>query len=388
MSWLFTTYLYLFTLGWGVFFARALLNLRVVPIFDEIEFTPTNNMPKVSIIIAACNEATTLAETITNLLQQVYRNFELIIVNDRSTDQTGAIAEHFAQQDARIKSITLSTLPAGWLGKVHALYQGVKEASGEWLLFTDADVQFAPDTLTRALGIATARQLDHLALFPQVLSTSSMFDSCVQCFRVLFFESVNPRKVKDPENNAAVGVGAFNLVKRATLEKTPGLRWLKLEVGDDVGLAYLLKIHRARTDFMFARKHLSLRWYPTLADMIHGMEKNLFAVGMRYSVSRTVVSCLLLVSLSLAPWIVLFTSSFVWQALSIASLSVWVFFSLYSHRRIQTRILPALLMPLGFLLMAYMIARSAYLALRRGGIEWRGTFYVLEGLRKGRRYKR
>ena len=388
MSWLFTTYLYLFTLGWGAFFARALFNFRGITSLEEVDVTPTTARPRVSIIIAACNEAATLAETITNLLKQDYPDFELIVVNDRSTDETQVIVERFAEADARVKSISLSTLPAGWLGKVHALDKGLKQASGEWLLFTDADVQFARDTLTRALCIATARQLDHLALFPRVLASSSLLDTCIQCFRVLFFESVNPRQVKDPESNAAVGVGAFNLVNRSALEKTPGLQWLKLEVGDDVGLAYLLKIHRARTDFMFARQHLSLHWYHTLSDMIHGLEKNLFAVGMRYSVPRTVVSCLLLVSLSLAPWVVLLTSSVAWQVVSAVSLSVWVFFVYYSHRRIQTRILPALLMPLGFLLMAYMIARSAYLALRRGGIEWRGTFYVLEGLRKGRRYKR
>jgi glycosyltransferase involved in cell wall biosynthesis len=125
--------------------------------------------PRLSVIIPACNEAAHLESAVETLVQQDYSDLEIILVNDRSTDATGAIIDRLAKNDPQIRALHIRKLPGGWLGKVHALHCGVAKARGEWLLFTDADVHFAPETLRRALAHVLQLQADHLALIPRTI---------------------------------------------------------------------------------------------------------------------------------------------------------------------------------------------------------------------------
>ena len=108
------------------------------------------NYPKLSVIIPACNEEQSIEQTVKRLLNQDYPQLEVIVVDDRSTDNTGEILEKLKIQYPRLKVLTIHELPPNWLGKNHAVCQGVKEATGEWLLFTDADVMFSSGSLGKA----------------------------------------------------------------------------------------------------------------------------------------------------------------------------------------------------------------------------------------------
>src|SRR6185369_2740694 len=105
-----------------------------------------------SVVVPACNEARTIERALTSLLAQDYPDLEIVLVDDRSSDETGAIIEHLAASDRRISAIHVRELPAGWLGKVHALQRGLERARGELVLFTDADIHFAPGALRRAVA--------------------------------------------------------------------------------------------------------------------------------------------------------------------------------------------------------------------------------------------
>ena len=137
---------------------------RFIPHFDPKGVEDLPDYPKLSIIIPACNEEETLENALTGLLTLRYPNLEIILINDRSTDKTGEIMEKLSQGDSRVSIVHLEHLPENWLGKVHALHQGVQRASGNWLLFTDADVHFSPEILEKAVSYAQSQRLDHLAL--------------------------------------------------------------------------------------------------------------------------------------------------------------------------------------------------------------------------------
>src|SRR6266850_2473571 len=127
---------------------------------------PARAVPPMSIIAAARNEARGIEAAVISLLRLDYPALEIIIVNDRSTDETGAILERLARQHSRLTIKNISELPEGWLGKNHALYAGAAVASGTLLLFTDADVVFEPTTLRRAITLMEQDELDHLTAIP------------------------------------------------------------------------------------------------------------------------------------------------------------------------------------------------------------------------------
>ena len=140
--------------AWIIGGLRMVRGMARVPRLGEVSPLPDADCPAVSILVPARNEADRLPQALPTLLAQDYPRSEVIVVNDRSSDRTGAILEEFASQNENLSVHHLRELPAGWLGKPHALEVGYQHATGEWLVFTDADVRFAPDLLRRALALA------------------------------------------------------------------------------------------------------------------------------------------------------------------------------------------------------------------------------------------
>ncbi len=138
-------------------------------------------MPRVSIIVPARNEAEHIEAALVSLLQLDYPDYEVIAVDDRSDDATGAIMERVTSEwrergeasHHRLKVLHVSELPRGWLGKVHAMWKAAQQATGEWLLFTDADVVFRPDALRRAMTYGERERADHVVLFPTMVMHNS-----------------------------------------------------------------------------------------------------------------------------------------------------------------------------------------------------------------------
>jgi cellulose synthase/poly-beta-1,6-N-acetylglucosamine synthase-like glycosyltransferase len=200
----------------------------------------------------------------------------LVIVDDRSTDGTGAIAEAIAARDARVRVEHVSLLPTGWLGKVYALQRGVERASGEWLLFSDADVHFAPGTLRRAIAYLESEHADHLSVMPELRPRTFLVGVVQAAFLRLAVAGGRLATVADPHSSAAVGGGLFSLVRRAALEGTPGFEWLRLEVIDDLALGQMLKTHGAHARVVNAAGSVWLDFYPSVSEFVRGGEKNSF----------------------------------------------------------------------------------------------------------------
>lgn len=361
---------------------RALWNTRRTPCLEDLAAAAPAHWPKVSLIVAARNEAGHVEAAARSLLAQDYPDLELIFVDDRSEDATGRILERLAAADSRLTRVTVRELPSGWLGKPHALHQAVERARGDYLLFTDADVHFAPGALRRAIALAEDRGLDHLAVGPRVQLPTLSMALVTGVIGLLLLVPLRPRGDGTLRSGPSVGIGAFNLVRRSAFARTEGFPWLRMEVGDDLGLALLLRRHGARAGFVAARTDVWLSWYASFAEMARGLEKNMFGGGLGYSYLQLGGVLLLLLLWSLGPLLGLLGALWPLAAggfLALAAAGV------LAAQRMRQPAAGAFLWPIGVLLFGYILCRSARHCHRHGGVVWRGTRYPLAELRAGRR---
>ncbi len=339
--------------------------------------------PRVSLIFAARDEEEKLPAALATLIAIDYPALEIIAVDDRSRDATARILDDFAATHDRLRVVHVVELPKGWLGKPHALQKAYEASSGDWLLFTDADVRFKPDTLRRAVALARDRQLDHLTLFGDIVMVGFWEKVFLTFFGLSFMMAIDPHQVSNPRSRAYVGVGAFQMVKRTAYEACGTHRRLALEVIDDVMLGKTIKLAGFRSGVAFAQDAVSVRWHAGIGNMIHGVEKNFFA-GAQFSAPLVVIQSLSLLAMFILPSLgLLFGHGWV---RALASIAVLIALCFHIGMDIVMRVSPlyCLTLPLGALLFTYMLLRSAIITLRQGGITWRGTFYSLDELRRRR----
>jgi glycosyltransferase involved in cell wall biosynthesis len=375
-------------LYWAWLVIGALLVRSGVPRLDELSPGEPEEWPKLSVIVPACNEADTIAAAATTLAEQDYPNLEILLIDDRSEDETGRIIDRLAAAEPRVRAIHISELPAGWLGKVHALDRGCAAADGQWLLLTDADVHFSPGTLRRVIAWSEQRQLDHLAAAPEIWPGGLLLDAAVSAFLRSFCVGMRIWAVENPNSGAYIGVGAFNLLRREAFEQTAGFPWLRLEVADDVGVGLLMKRSGARCGVVNAVHHVGLHWYPSLSKMLVGAEKAFGSVA-GCSVWRMLVAGTIATLLDAAPWLVLAAAIVLrspWLSLA-AGLMILahVVSAVVLYRWADRRILPGILAPLMIPLALVALVRTTWLGWRRGGVVWRGTLYPSRALRRGKR---
>ena len=344
-----------------------------------------NQTPRVSIIIPACNEEADIEQTLIQLLALDYDNYEVIAVNDRSTDRTGEIADRVAATpEARglLHVIHIRQLPGGWLGKTHAMWTAGKHATGDWLLFTDADVLFKPDSLRRALAYAETVNADHVVLFPRMIMKQAGERMMIAFFQTLFVFGHRPWKVADPGADDHMGVGAFNLIRRSVYEAVGTYEKLRLEVLDDMKLGKVVKQAGYRQRNVFGEDLISLYWAKGTFGVVNNLSKNFFAV-LSFQWPRALLSCGALAFLNLMPFVG------VWIAPGGArlpyALALGSMFLIYVGMSWKSSIPPYyfVLHPVSTALFAYAVLRSMYLTLAQGGVVWRGTKYPLEELKRG-----
>lgn len=264
--------------SWVVSLFRTIANLLLIHRLRPGPATPPVASPFVSIIIPARNEARSIERTLRAFLAQDYPNFEVILVDDRSTDGTGDLAR--ALGDPRLTVIAGEETPPGWLGKPWALQQGSRAARGELLLFVDADVHYEPAALRAAVAhIEREPGIAMLALLPH-FEMHGFWENVAMPALAMFAFSVLPSWLSNRTRFAvlAVGAGTGNLVRRDAYERRGGHEALKDAVVDDVGLARLLRRGGEVTEAVRADELISVRMYHGAGEILRGFTKNAFAV--------------------------------------------------------------------------------------------------------------
>ena len=339
--------------------------------------------PRVSVVFAARNEAATVGAAVPTMLALDYPDLEIIAVNDRSEDGTGAILDRLAATDPRLKVVHVTELPAGWLGKNHALADGSQVATGEWILFTDADIHFRPDVLRRAVAHARANSLDHLAAIPALQAGGTTWlGICVAAFSLVFALFIRPWRVIDPTSRCHGGIGAFNLVRTSTYRKMGGHVPLHLRPDDDLKLGKLMK-SGGFSEIIHGAGALSVSWYPTVGEMIRGLEKNAFA-GTDYRLSLILAGVVAHAVGVFWPLVALFCTAGEVRWCYAAAVAVMLLLAADHQRFDGGKWWHGLFLPAGIVVLDYAIVRSTMLTLWRRGIIWRGTFYSLRELKENR----
>jgi glycosyltransferase involved in cell wall biosynthesis len=342
-------------------------------------------LPRLSVVVPARDEGSAIARALGSLLEQDYPDLEVIVVDDRSTDTTGEVLRELARKDPRLLVIRVDELPAGWLGKNHALWRGADRARGEWLLFTDADVVFGQGALRRSVAYATAEGLDHLTLAPRLVARRVALRAFVAFFGYAFVALWGAYLANDPKSKRGVGIGAFNLVRRSAYEGIGTMRALSLRPDDDIRLGRRLRGFGFRQRVLNGNELMSIEWYPTLAAAISGLEKSMYS-SMEYRVVDAVGVLLYLGATMVWPFVGVLLLDGIDRVLlgivvaCLLAALVETYRQSMSVRLSPAALVVALLLPFSALCFGWAIVRSVYLAETRG-VRWRGTTYPLSLLR-------
>jgi glycosyltransferase involved in cell wall biosynthesis len=362
--------------------AKNLPRLKDFSVSPGASASPNVSLPQISLLFAARDEEEKLPAALETLSLLDYPALEIIGVDDRSEDGTAAILDNFAALHARFGALHIKDLPAGWLGKPHALQQAFEASRGEWLLFTDADVRFKPHVLRSAMALVAARQLDHLTLLGEVEMVGFWEKVVITFFGMTFFMASNPTGVMNPKSSAYMGVGAFQLVRRSAYEGAGTHRRLAMEVIDDMKLGKILKEAGFRSGVGMAGDSVIVRWHAGARNLINGVTKNFFAAS-GFSVLKVIASIFGLMAVGVAPLIGLLLGHGWVRGLALLALLLSMFLHLAADVVQRVSPLYCASVPLGAVLIAYMLLRSTVYTLKQGGIIWRGTFYPLDELKRG-----
>ena len=353
--------------------------MRRLPALESLPTAPLEGRIKCSIVVAARDEEARIEQTIGRLLAQRGVELELIVVDDRSNDRTGEILRRLAREDARVQLKRVDVLPEGWLGKCHACHVGAGAATGDWILFTDGDCWLRPDVMARALRVAERDRADHVTLTSGLAVENPGLRTWYVAFLMTlanWFSGVNRDRPR-----SFLGFGAFNLVRAAAYRQSGGYEVLRLTVLDDVKLGLVLRRAGKRTRAFIGGGDVECHWGTTIWSSVKVLEKNYFAAadyrtGLVVAVGAVVIlvfSILLLALVSgtaaglaaaLSPWLLTLPAGILARRLG------WSWSS-------------AMGVPFMFLVFFCALGNSAFVTLRRGGVQWRDTFYPLARLRAG-----
>jgi chlorobactene glucosyltransferase len=345
----------------------------------------------ISIIIPARNEQATIETVVRSIVASDYRPFELIVVDDLSTDQTATIVDRLAATDPRVRLVRGAPLPEGWYGKPWACEQGFRAASGELLLFTDADTRHAPELMGRAAAALRREHADLVTIAPHQRCVSFWERVVMPQIWLLLGLRYHPRRVNRARRpRDVIANGQFILTTRAAYVAVGGHGAVRHEVAEDLALAQAYLRAGRRLHFAFAERLMETRMYHDLPQLIEGWSKNVYLGGRRSFPDEAALRALVPVMLAAAMlfWL-LPPGVLLVRALGVSvgglagsagiatGLSV-LFWALVSYG-MRIPMVYGLLYPLGAAMALYIFARSTWRGSRR--VEWRGRVYGQEPTR-------
>jgi chlorobactene glucosyltransferase len=350
---------------------------------------PAESAPLVSVIVPARNEERNILRCVECLLGQTYPRFELIVLDDRSTDATPAILREIAARDPRLQIVRGADLPAGWAGKPHALHRAAERARGEWLCFVDADTFAAPEALASVYDSAQKTGADLFSIMTEQEMKSFWERAILPLVLTALTVGFAPRRVNDPRRKDAIANGQFILIRRSVYEAVGGHAAIRDSIVEDRDLAALVKRAGCRLVVADGRRVARTRMYTSLAEMWEGWTKNIF-LGLRASRGLLLLGAFgaflaLCAALGLPLWL---AAGLIWwnadpasggpiTALEAALVCAWLLF--WRVRALQDLKIPswyALTVPLGAGVFAAMMFASAWKVLSGRGVTWKGRRYA------------
>lgn len=377
--------LWLVALAWSWKAVTTFLGIRHVPDLRAAAWDrPAPLGISLVAIVPACNEAASIERCVRSLLSQDLPGLHVLAVDDRSTDTTGAILDRLAAESpTRLTALHVRELPPGWLGKTHAMAYAAHHAETEhnpqWLLFTDGDIFFAEKALRLSVAAAETLRADHFITVPTPILKLRSEGLLMGYLQVFGTWAVRLWRVPDPRARDSFGIGAFNLIRASTYRALGGYGALRMEILDDLTLGRKVKQWGYRQQVAFGPGLVTVHWAAGAAGIIRTMTKNLFAV-FGFRAPLVLLACLWLAALCLGPCFgLLLPITRLPSLLSLAA--IFALYAVTGHYS-GIPVLNVIGFPAASALFIYSLLRSTAVTLRRGGVEWRGTFYPLATLRE------
>lgn len=355
--------------------------MRKISAIGDIPSDESTPQPLVSVIIPAQNEADSIEQALTSVLSMDYENIQVIVVNDRSTDNTGQILDNMLLDNNRLRIFHIDELPNGWIGKNHALMKGSELADGEYLLFTDADIHFEKSTLKRVMHRILDKKLDHLSMLFEVKVKSGLLAAMMMEFGGLLLLKFRPWDAKNPKSNRYIGVGAFNIVSASAYQQIGNHRSIAMAPIDDIMLGKCIKQKGFRQECLTGFGYVSVEWYRSVPEMINGLRKNIFAV-FNYNLGLVFIATLSLTIAGLIPQFMFFGVTGVNRFICVLLILIRLLSFSYGAKENGMPMRYALWSLISPLAAIFTIWYGTLITLFHKGITWRNTFYPLSDIRK------
>ena len=342
-------------------------------------------LPRLSVVVAARNEDRGVEPALASLLAVDYPDYEVIFVDDRSDDRTGAIADRLSAGDDRLEVIHIEKLPAGWFGKNHASWRGALAARGDVLLFTDGDVVFGREAVRRGVRHLLRNELDHVAVLAALTMPGPMLEACVVVFHWGAHAMGRLWQVRDSGSTASFGSGACNLFRADCYHAIGGHRQVALRPDEARQLGRLVKSTGRRSDLVRAQSSVQCEWYRSVRGLVRGTANNFFALQ-DYRISAVLVQTVGLLWMAIAPAVLgaaLAPVDAVVAALFAASAVTAWGVAVSIARASGFRWWAGLALPAASAVIAYSWWRSMIVTLRRG-VAWGGPPVPVSELRAAR----
>jgi len=349
--------------------------IRIAPVEG-----PLAEYPVVSVCVPARNEERDIGACLDSLLQQDYPDFEVIAVDDNSSDGTARVIHSRAVGESRLISLQGQTLPEGWVGKSFALHQASQQAKGDYILFTDADIFFAPSALRTAVFHMTTQNLDMMTWLPAT-TFESFWERTIQPVMFGFIAALTRfKKINSADSSSAMGFGAFLFFRKSAYEKIDGHRGVRNEILEDVMLAKRAKGLGLKLWVAQARPLLSLRMYHGFKEIWNGWRKNVF-FAMKKSIFRTLRHIFVLLAFAVTPFLVAGAnlwhgSGALWTGISILCMIMVCAAGWMLSRELGLGSSTVFLYPLGAVMVAAILFNAMMRQLIAGQVQWRGRTYA------------
>ena len=349
---------------------------------------PPAGGPQVSIIVPARNEEKNIRRCVQALLAQDYPDFEVLVLDDRSTDATPAILAELSARDTRLVVTLGSELPAGWAGKPHALYQAARAAAGDWLLFVDADTFLTPNALSASMDSAHKNGADLYTVMTEQLTGSFWEKTVLPLVMTALSVGFSPSKVNDPNTRDAIANGQYILIKRSVYDAIGGHEKLHNQIVEDKAISEQVKWNGYRLIVADGRGVAKTRMYTSLSQMWEGWTKNIY-LGLSdrpglllLGVFGAFVALMAAIFMPLWPLLglawVLRGGGWMAALVCVQALLVWATILYYRARVARQMGISAwyaLTTPLGAGVFAAMMFTSAWKVLSGQGVTWKGRTY-------------
>ena len=355
-------------------FTNMIYLIRLYPVNEKLV-----GYPYISVCIPARNEERDIKNCVESLINQDYPNFEVIVVDDNSNDNTVKIVSSMIEQYPNLIFIAGAQLASGWTGKPYALHQAYQRSRGQYLLFTDADLRYQSHALKTAIHTMICKDIDLLTLMPAAVF-GSFWERAVQPVIFGFIAALtNFRKVNSESHQSAMGFGAFLLFKKEAYQKIGGHLSVANEVLEDIMIAKKAKLNGLSILVADGKNLFSIRMYHSMKEIWMGWRKNIF-LAMKSSIFRASYYMVMVLCFLLTPYIVVICNLWieaesVWVGVSLLGLGLSLAAGLGLCHELGLKSKNVFFFPLGAIVMVAIMFNSMAQTLLLRRTEWRGRTY-------------